>query len=137
MDKYVFVAYNTDCILIEKFSNKIFEEGMFTRNYEEICYSIFFAIKYKFSITTIKVEKVLKTNNSIIYLLSFLYFRYKKNANAMKKLIAHAMKLSLNNDDFGQNWVFVYEVLSKNNLSNEWKAMKSKNVSFLKSVDQW
>jgi hypothetical protein len=46
----------------------------------------------------------------------------------------YALKLSLNDDDFGQNWIFIYEVLSKSNLRDEWKDMKNNQVTFLKPI---
>ncbi|MDR2407410.1 MAG: hypothetical protein LBE13_04765 [Bacteroidales bacterium] len=33
--------------------------------------------------------------------------------------------------DFGQHWLFLYEVLSENDLKDEWKSLKKNHVSFI------
>ena len=48
----------------------------------------------------------------------------------------HAKMLMQNDEDFGRNWLFVYEVLPQNDLSGGWKALKAKCVSFLKQEFQ-
>jgi hypothetical protein len=132
MDEYVFKAYNVDVNLINKFANRIYEDGIQFRNYEEVYFSLFFAKKYNFCISSADVDKLLKTNNCILFLLSYLYYENIKDRDARKKLKNCAMKLSMNDDDFGQNWVFIYEVLPKSSLRGEWKNMKEKQVTFLK-----
>ena len=137
MDEYVFKTYNVDLSIINKFTDKIYQDGINSRNYEAVSFSLFFAIKYNICIASISVDKLLKSNSCIVFLLSFLYCKHTKNNGACKKIIDHAMRLSLNDDDFGQNWLFVYEVLSKSSLRGDWKDMKNNIVTFLIPIDQW
>ena len=44
----------------------------------------------------------------------------------------HARVLSRNNDELDENWLFIYEVLPKSDLKDEWKAMKEAGISFIK-----
>jgi len=137
VDKYVIQTYRADFSLIRKFANQIYNEGIKFRNYEEVSFSLFFAIKYNFQIEAIDLDIILKTNNCIIYILSFLYFEYFKNIDAKKKLGEYALNLSKNKDDFCQNWIFVYESISKSYLKDEWKDMKENQVTFLKPISDW
>ena len=137
VDKYIFKMYNVDLSLISKFIDRIYQDGIDSRNYEAVSFSLFFAIKYNIRIASISVDKLLKTNSCIVFILSFLYCKYTKNNVACNKIIAHAMKLSLNDDDLGQNWIFVYEILTKSSLRDDWRDMKDKKVTFLKPIDQW
>lgn len=42
----------------------------------------------------------------------------------IEKLKTHAKNLYANTETFEQNWLFIYEALSVNDLKDEWKAMK-------------
>ena len=49
------------------------------------------------------------------------------------KLYKYAQKIASIEDDFHKNWVFVYELLSSEDLNyNYWKSLKKSNISFLK-----
>jgi hypothetical protein len=132
LDEYIFVPLKTDHSLIESFTNMIFSEGKKFNNNEEICFSLFFSLKYNIIIKEIDIDNLLKTDNCIVYLLSYLYFKNNKNKVACKKLRDCALKLILQDESLGQFWVFVYEVLPQSLLRGEWKDMKRNQVSFLK-----
>jgi hypothetical protein len=57
---------------------------------------------------------------------------HSENLNILK---THAEELSALGEDFETNWLFVYEVLSQNKLSSDWKAMKKAKVSFVKDME--
>jgi hypothetical protein len=132
LDDYVFKPHKATTCLIEKFTNKIYKDGIHYKNSEEISFSLFFALKYSIHINSISIDEILNTNNCVIFLLSFLYFKQIKNSATCKIIRNHALKLSLSEDDFNQNWVFIYETLPKSSLKGDWKDMKEKQVSFLK-----
>lgn len=132
LDDYIFMPLKTDRSLIESFTNMIFNEGKKYKNNEEICFSLFFSLKYGIIIKEIDSDHLLKTDNCIVYLLSYLYFSKIKNKEVCKILKNHALKLSLQNEDFDQFWAFIYEVLPQSYLKGEWKNMKKNKVSFLK-----
>ena len=48
----------------------------------------------------------------------------------MKQLKEEAMRLR--DDSMDENWLFIYETLSKGNLKGEWKRLKEADVSFVK-----
>ena len=58
----------------------------------------------------------------------------QKNKIAEKVLKDHARKLSNNEDDFGRNWLFVFEALPQSELKDDWKNIKKYGVSFIKSI---
>jgi hypothetical protein len=134
LDEYIFVPLKTNHSIIEYFTNLIFGEGKKFKNDEEICFSLFFSLKYNIIIKEIDDDYLLKTDNCIVYMLSYLYFSRTRNREACKKLRNHALKLSLQDEDFGQFWVFIYEVLPQSSLKGEWKDMKKNKVSFLKAL---
>jgi hypothetical protein len=134
LDDYLFHPFKVDVPIIESFSNKIYKEGIKSNNDEEISFSLFFAIKFSFHISGVDADALLKTNSCIVIILAYLYFKHIRDKNACKKYKDHAFKLSLNNDDFGQFWLFIYEVLPKSSLKGEWKDMKDKGVTFIKSL---
>jgi len=107
------------------------------RNFEEVSFSLYFALKYNFCINAIDINELLKTNSCIVLIFSFLYFTHIGDNDACGKLRTYAIQLSLNEDDFGQNWIFIYELLAEDNLRNEWEDMKAKQITFLKPIDQW
>jgi hypothetical protein len=134
LDNYLFQPFAADVQLIEYFSIKIYKEGIKSNNNEEICFSLFFAIKFNFPLLGINIDELLKTNSCVVMILEYLYFKHIKNKTACKKCKDYALMLSLNSDDFGQFWIFIYEVLPKSSLRGDWKDMKEKQVSFLKAL---
>ena len=43
---------------IKKFSDLAFKSGYNSRNYEECCFSLYFAIKYSFEINVVEIIKI-------------------------------------------------------------------------------
>ena len=81
----------------------------------------------------ILLTKALKMIHALFKILSYLYAKKYNNKAMIKKLKSHAKDLYTNAETFEQNWLFVYEALSINDLKAEWKAMKKNNVSFIKN----
>ena len=131
VDEYVFKSHNVDFSLIDLFTNKIYQEGLRFRNDEAVYFSLFFAIKYNINITSLNINDLLKTKNCIVFLLSFIYLKKNKKKDECKIIKNYALKMSLSDIDFNQNWIFIYEILPKSNLSGEWKNMKDKHVTFI------
>ena len=135
LEKYVFKNCKLNSQIITKFTNKIFKDGIQCNYIDEICFSLYYALKYNVILTNEKgeIDSILDSNNCIILLLGYLYMKKQKNKTACKKLIDNAYRLSINNDDdFGQYWLFIYELLPKSKLRGVWKDMKDKGVTFLK-----
>ena len=113
------------------FSELIYEQELKNKNYDAVCYALYFAIKYSFSIDSLKAQDAVDSESCVFRLLAFLYFK-KNGITAERALLRNlALTLKSNEYDFGQNWLFVYEVLPQSDLPVEWKAMKSSGVSFI------
>lgn len=116
---------------IKEASDIFYKEGMIKKNFELCSYALLFSIKNNTIIDNFDVTFILKTEHCILLLLSYLYCK-KHNLNDDKnKLIEYAKSLSDVKDDFDRNWLFIYEVLSVNDLHNEYKPLKTAKISFI------
>lgn len=130
LDEQVLSKYNIASDDVDKIVNQIYENGVENNNYEAIMYGIYYAIKYNIELKKIDVKKILTEENCLVPLLGYRYF--KKDRENKKIIKEYAQKLN-NSHDMDRNWIFVYEVLSLNELKNEWKALKRKKVTFIKN----
>lgn len=74
LDKYIFEKFKADKNLICDFSNIIYKNGINSRNYELVIYSIFFAVKYDFDICDLSADEAIKNNDCLFLLFTYLYF---------------------------------------------------------------
>lgn len=132
LERNVFDLFSVDSGQIDSFSQRVFQLGCNTQNYEAICFSIYFSLRYNFEIKEITADIAISSDSCLFKLFAFLYFTIHKNKEEKKKLKEHARSLASNKDDFNRNWLFVYEALSQNDLKDEWKIMKKSGVSFIK-----
>lgn len=131
VDQFVFERFHVAIDQIKMFSELIYEQELKNKNYDAVCYALYFAIKYSFSIDSLKAQDAVDSESCVFRLLAFLYFK-KNGITAERALLRNlALTLKSNEYDFGQNWLFVYEVLPQSDLPVEWKAMKSSGVSFI------
>ena len=135
LDKNVFEAYNIEVNRIEKIAKDIFNIGYKKKLFEAMSYAVYFSIKYDFKIDDNLFDVAKNSYDSIFMLLAYLHDKkfseVKKfnNSDIGKKYKELAKNLL---DDIDEYWVFVYEILNKELLKNEWKVMKRNNVSFIK-----
>lgn len=134
LDEYVFVPFSVPYDSIKKFSDLAFKSGYNSRNYEECCFSLYFAIKYSFEINVVEIVKIEEVDSCIFKLLYFLYLRKNNKEGLLNKCKEYAQKLKSNKNDFDRNWLYVYEVLDSKSLDNEWRELKKENISFIKST---
>jgi hypothetical protein len=135
LDEYVFSAYNANKELIASFSNMIYKAGIETNNYEEMGFALYFSIKYKFQLQGINMNEILQRNNCILSMLAFLYL--KNNKLDYTGCLEKAREIYKSKEDFGEYWLFAYEILPVKVLKDSWKKMKEFGVSFIKNVDSW
>lgn len=133
LEREVFQKFDVKSEQIESFSQQIFRLGYNSRNYEAVCYSIYYSLKYNFTLDDLDPDKAISSNSCLFKLLAYLYYRLKGDKSAEKQLKGHAKTLALNDDDFNRNWLFIYESLSQSDLKGEWKPIKRAGVSFIKS----
>lgn len=135
MDEHVFSAYSVGKDSIEMFANKAFDDGTKTRNFEECCYAIYYSLKYDFDIHNLDATVMVGTNSCLLMLFTYLYYKKRSDATSIGILKNHA--ISLVATDMDRNWLFVYEVLEEVDLSDDWKVLKNKKVSFLRTEFQY
>lgn len=130
LDKEIFSRYqilNDDMYII---INKIYENGIENNNYEAVMFGIYYAIKYNIELKNIDVQQLLIQDNCLVPLLGYRYF--KTNTRNKKIIKDYARKLK-GLQEMDRNWLFIYEVLPADELDNDWKALKRKRISFIKS----
>lgn len=134
LEKNLFDKFNVSKEQINSISQKIYKDGLASRNFEAVCYTIYFALKYDFTINQISSDDAISENSCLFKLLTYLYFQKEGDTTSIQKLKKHAKSLCNNKDDFNRNWLFAYEALPKSGLTGEWKPMKEAEVSFVKPI---
>ena len=132
LDENVFKIFEVTVNQIKDYTEILYRENLSQQNYEGVYYAIYFAIKYEFELVELTAQKAIETNDCILLLFTFCYFKKKKDSlsvNALEDLKNYAQ--SIDKLDFGKYWIFLYEILSVDELLDEWKAMKNKKITFL------
>lgn len=136
MDEYVFERFKVSQREIEDFSNRLFEQELAVKDYDAVCYALYFSIKYDFNITTLSAQNAVDSDSCIYKLFTYLKFKKSKNTAEKAVLRSHAKVLKMNNEDLDRNWLFVYEVLPQSELPADWKIIKNNGISFIKQEYQ-
>ncbi len=133
LGEFVFDAHNFDNKEIISIANDIYELGKEKRNYEACSYAIYWAIKYGFELSFGSLTNdALSSMDCIFMLIAYLYYKKKnKPKEYLKPYIDKANEL--NKLEFERYWVFIYELLEENELSDYYRNMKRKNISFIKT----
>ena len=132
VDKFAFARFKIDVSEIAKFSNMLFKQEMKIKNYDAVCFSLFFAIKYGFEIESLSAQSAIDSDSCIYKVLAFVYFKKKGRTSEIRLFNLHAKELKKIDEDFERNWLFVFEVLSQSELPRDWKQLKKQNISFLR-----
>lgn len=130
LEKYVFNPYGVTSEQVKHYSDMLYETSNLSDNFEGMCYAVYYSLKYNFDLSDIDAEKILKKDNCLLMLLGMLYFKKRKDKVSCRKFRDYAKVLK--NVDMDRNWLYIYETLSKGNLSGEWKTLKENKISFLK-----
>ena len=133
VDKFVFARFKIDVSEIAKFSNTLFEQEMKVKNYDAVCFSLFFAIKYGFEIKSLSARSAIDSDSCVYKLLAFVYFKKYGFESEALSLVSHANDLKNIDEDFERNWLFVYEILEGKDLTGEWAKLKKQKISFLRT----
>ncbi|WP_379969174.1 RNA-directed DNA polymerase [Ectobacillus sp. sgz5001026] len=131
LERNVFNVFEVEKENISEYSKLIYKEGMESNNFEVVSYAIYYSLKYDFIIDTIDFGKIRKSSHCILLLLAFLYCDHHKISSEVKEFKKLARELLKDEDDFNQNWLFVYEVLPKSLLKGDWKSLKENSVTFV------
>lgn len=134
LDEYIFTFCNTSIQDIRLISDKLYDIGIHCRTFEAGCYSLYFAVKYDFRLSSINVLDIIGSKDCIFMLLAHIYFSSIKDKTSCKQLKNFAISLAADEDEFNQYWLFVYEVLPQSYLKDDWKSLKKAKVSFVKKT---
>ena len=64
--------------------------GKTTHNYEAICFSLYFSLKYNFEINDISADEVISSDSCLFKFFAFLYYKVHNISDEKKKLKEHA-----------------------------------------------
>lgn len=131
LDEYIFKKFDIKKEEISSIANSIFQKGLKEANYELLCFAILFALDYNFLLKDLTADLAIESDSSFFKLFIYLYFSKFDNREEKKKLKAHALDLSKHY--FNENWLFIYESLSKNDkaLPDNFQKLKENTISFL------
>ena len=131
MEAYVFDVFDITTERIQKISQNLYDIGIKRHIYEACTFSLYWSIKYNFSLESNYVDDSINSSDCIFMLLAFLKAKRDKNRKARKIFKEKAKSLT---DELDKYWIFVYEVLSKEELpKGGYRALKNKKISFIKS----
>jgi len=140
MEEYVFTPYGVDTSDIKALSDTIYRDALNVNDYESLCYSIYFAIRFDFVLDVFEKDYagaqnyVIKSRDCILLTMTWLYFmkynHWKRDASQVKPL--NRVALELKNTDMDRYWLFCYEALTWGSLPGEWRSMKQAGISFVR-----
>ena len=140
MEEYVFIPYEVDTNRIKALSDTIYRDAVNQNDYESICYSIYYAIRFDFVLDEfendyIKAQDyVIKSKDCLLLTMTWIYFmkqnHWKRKATQVKPLNRVAMELK--KTDMDRYWLFCYEALTWGSLPGQWRSMKQAGISFIR-----
>ncbi|MES2139197.1 MAG: RNA-directed DNA polymerase [Bacteroidota bacterium] len=128
----VFEPHKITKEIIKQIANDIYVYGLKKKIYEACSYAVYWALKYHFELETISLkEDSIKSSDCIFMMISFQYDsrHYKKAYLKEYKDQATALK----RHDFDRYWLFIYETLPWTELTGNYKTMKHKGLTFIKT----
>jgi Reverse transcriptase (RNA-dependent DNA polymerase) len=132
IDEYVFAFHGIDVERIKMIAKDIYAYGVRSKIYEACSYSIFWALKYDFSleIDSIKSDSL----GSLDTVFMTIAFRYdlKNNKKAYLKEYRDQARV-LKHSDYDQHWLFIFETLPWTELQSPYKEMKRQKYTFIRA----
>ena len=132
LDEFVFEIFNVAKETIKAIADDVYDIGKKRKIFEACSFSLYWALKYDFSLQRNHIEDSIKSNDCIFLLSSYLKALKENNKKDNKKLFKEKAKILMNEMD--RYWLFVYEVLPKTELPvGDFRAIKEKKVTFIRS----
>lgn len=129
LDKYLFGAFSVEKSHIKQISDDLIEYGLPRSSFEPCTYGVFFALKYDFELSIENIcEKSLNSDDCIFMLITYIYC--KKHDHDITPFIVKAKHYNTIRS-FDNYWLFIYEVLQKEDLKDEFKLLKEAGISFI------
>ena len=130
-EELVLNRFNVATEDINLLSNYLYKLSFDTHDWFGAYYAFYYSLKYKFNINGVLVDDVISSDDCLLKTLEYRYALERNNRSAIQKLESDAMQL-LKNGDADENWLFVYEALSAQQLGNNSLGdLKSKGVAFI------
>lgn len=131
LEPKVFKSHKIDKDVIKKIAKDIYDLGYKRKIYEACSYAIYWAIKYDFDlgITSIKRDSI-NSLDCIFLMISFLYDKRHNKKSYLKEY--KDLSKNLKKDDFDRYWLFIYETLPWTELTDNYRIMKKKGLTFIK-----
>jgi hypothetical protein len=132
IDECVFKPFALTPDEIKEIANNLYDIGMRKNLFEACDFSIYWALQYNFNIDKTNItDDSLNSNDCIFMLLSYLYSKKAQNKSEIEKHKNKAKELK--DTDFDRYWLYAYEILSKNDLTEEFEKIKKESISFIKN----
>ena len=116
------------------FLETMYDQGLKRRDFLTSTFSLYYAMRYDIKVASFvdTKENMIQSGDCLLLLFAWLYARENKEQSIENKLYNKAKTLAADDESFGRNWLFVYEVLNSNELSgSDWEAIKKYGVSFI------
>ena len=94
LEDNVFIPFGVDKQTIQTIANLIYAEGLSSKNYEIICYALYYSIKYGFVIDDVTFEAAKQSNDCLFLLFAYLYFQKNDDKRSVKYCKDYAKSLS-------------------------------------------
>lgn len=140
MEDYVFEPYGVSPNDIKELSDTIYRDAKLLNDYESLCYSIYFAIRFDFPLNEFsnnyseELKYVTGSGDCLLLVMTWIYFlkqnHWNRRATQLRPLIAEAKRLTT--IDMDRYWLFCYEALTISYLTGDWKSMKAAGISFIR-----
>lgn len=131
LDEFVFETFNVAKETIKAIADDVYDIGKKRKIFEACSFSLYWALKYDFSLRHNHIEDSIKSNDCIFLLMSYLKALKENNKEAAKLFKEKAKRLV---NEMDRYWLFVYEVLPKSELpEGDFRSIKKKKVTFIRS----
>lgn len=140
MEEYVFIPYGVDISDIKALSDIIYRDAAKLNDYESMCYSIYFAVRFDFALDAfennynVALDYVTKSRDCLLLIMTWIYFMKQNHGNreATQVKPLNKVAMDLKNTDMDRYWLFCYEALTWGSLPGQWQLMKKAGVSFIR-----
>lgn len=131
LESKVFEPHKVEKDIIKKIAQDIYDLGKKRKIYEACSYAIYWAIKYDFDlgITSIKQDSI-NSLDCIFLMISYIYDKKHNRKSYLKEY--KDLSKSLKKNDFDRYWLFIYETLPWTELTDNYRIMKKKGLTFIK-----
>lgn len=132
-----YLSFSNGCKL-QDFLKLVFINGLERKDFLTSTFSLYYSMLFNISLGAIdkNIKQVIDSEDCLLLLFSFLYA--KKYGFPEEDILKNkAQEFAKDPIDFGENWIFCYEVLDVNDFpknipfEDDWKNLKKEKVTFI------